>query len=74
MLTTTKPRGGGGTEVQCVVDYMKEKNIRPVCVVVLTDGYLGGDWGTGWDAPVLWCITTDKIVAPIGKSIYVEVE
>lgn len=74
MLTTTKPQGGGGTEVQCVVDYMKQKNIRPTCVIVLTDGYLGGDWGTGWDAPVLWCITTDKIVAPIGKSIYVEVE
>ena len=73
LVTSTKPRGGGGTDPQCVVDYLKEKGIRPECVVVLTDGYVGS-WGEGWPAPTLWAITDKNNRAPVGKSVYVNVE
>jgi predicted metal-dependent peptidase len=63
----TNPQCGGGTDVTCVVDYMTEHGIDPTCVVVLTDGYLAGDWGQ-WSCPVLWAITTDR-VAEVGTTI-----
>ncbi len=71
---STKPAGGGGTEVQCVVDYMRDHSIKPQAVVILTDGYLGGDWGKGWTAPVMWCVLNNKSAcATVGKTIHVEV-
>ena len=73
LLTSTKPKGGGGTDPQCVVDYLKEKGIRPECVVILTDGYVGS-WGDGWPAPTLWCITEKNIRSEVGRSVHVNVE
>ena len=70
LLSSTKPRGGGGTDVACVPEYMRDKKIKAECAVILTDGYLGGDWGA-WDCPTLWGITSD-VVSPIGKSMKVE--
>ena len=35
--------GGGGTNVDCVYDYIMEKQYKPTGVVYLTDGYVGGD-------------------------------
>lgn len=69
LVGSTKPRGGGGTDVTCVPIYMKQHKIKAECAVILTDGYLGGDWGD-WDCPTLWGITTD-IQSPIGKSMKV---
>lgn len=69
---STKPAGGGGTMVECVPEYMTEHSIKPQAVVVLTDGYLGGSWGT-WTAPVLWCIQGNKhTTADCGKTIHIE--
>ena len=70
LLSTTKPRGGGGTDPQCIVDYIIEKKIKAECAVILTDGYVSS-WGTGWTCPTLWGITTD-MVAPIGKTVKVD--
>lgn len=67
LMSSTKPRGGGGTMVECVPEYIKERGLKPECVVVLTDGYMGGGWGT-WPCPVLWAITSD-VVSPVGKSV-----
>jgi predicted metal-dependent peptidase len=64
ILTLIKPAGSGGTTVQCVPDYCNEFNIKPQAHIVLTDGYLGGDWGRGWNAPVLWCICDNKTARP----------
>ena len=72
LVTSTKPRGGGGTSPQCVVEYLKQKAIRPECIVVLTDGYVDG-WGTDWPAPTLWCITDKSIVSSVGRSVHLEV-
>jgi predicted metal-dependent peptidase len=72
LTSSTKPAGGGGTDVTCVSKYLKDNQIRPECVIVLTDGYLGGDWGT-WNAPVLWTIVGgNKVVPPMGTTIYLD--
>jgi predicted metal-dependent peptidase len=74
IVSTTKPKGGGGTAPSCVSRYLKDKNIQPECVVVLTDGHVGGDWGSDWPAQVLWCIVKgDKgTVAGNGKTIHID--
>lgn len=73
IVTSTKPRGGGGTSPSCVSEYLKEKKIEPECVIVLTDGYVGSDWGSDWTAPVLWCIVGgNTIVAPNGKTVHIK--
>ena len=69
LLSSTKPRGGGGTSPQCIVDYIKSKKIKAECAVVLTDGYVEG-WGDGWPCPTLWGITTDQ-VSGVGKTVHV---
>jgi predicted metal-dependent peptidase len=72
IITSTKPEGGGGTTVECVPAYMTQHGVKPQAVVVLTDGYLGGSWGT-WACPVLWCIVGNKrAVADCGKTVHVE--
>jgi predicted metal-dependent peptidase len=69
---STKPAGGGGTAVGCVPAYMREKQIKPQAVVVLTDGYLGGSWGT-WEVPVLWCVLNNKSARPsTGKAVHID--
>tara|TARA_R110000868_G_scaffold23245_1_gene94042 strand:+ start:364 stop:1572 length:1209 start_codon:yes stop_codon:yes gene_type:complete len=70
LLSSTKPRGGGGTDPQCIVDYIKDHKLKPECAIILTDGYVGS-WGEGWACPTLWGITTDE-VSPIGKSVRVQ--
>ena len=38
-------QGGGGTEFDCVFDYMKETGIVPKKHIMFTDGYPWGSWG-----------------------------
>ena len=72
LTQTTKPAGGGGTMVQCVPDYIREKQINAQAVIVLTDGYLGGDWGA-WTMPLLWGILDNKSAQPtIGKTLHIK--
>jgi predicted metal-dependent peptidase len=72
LAESTKPKGGGGTRVGAMLDYMKAKDIRPDCIIIFTDGYVESDWGgDSWPAPVLWCVSTKGIVAPFGKTLYV---
>ena len=71
LTQTTKPAGGGGTNVQCVTDYIRDNNINAQAVIVLTDGYLGGDWGA-WTMPLLWGILDNKHARPtIGKTLHI---
>lgn len=72
MVTSTRPKGGGGTSVECVPAYMTDKNITPQAVIVITDGYLGGDWGQ-WSCPVLWVVIDHKSAKPdCGITVHVE--
>lgn len=69
LVKTTKPKGGGGTNVECVTDYLTEHGVKPQAAIVLTDGYLGGSWGQ-WSCPVLWCILDNKSAKPdTGKHV-----
>jgi len=71
LTQTTKPAGGGGTRVQCVPDHIRDNNINAQAVIVLTDGYLGGDWGA-WTMPLLWGILDNKSARPtIGKTLHI---
>lgn len=64
VVAQTKPAGGGGTSPSCVTTYMAANNIKPKCVIMLTDGYVGSDWGGHWPCPVLWVIIGDKNAQP----------
>lgn len=69
---STRPKGGGGTRPSCVTTYMTEHKIVPDCVIMLTDGAVGKDWGGVWPCPVLWCIAGNKrIVANTGKTVHI---
>ena len=72
IVSSTKPAGGGGTSPSCVSEYLKEKKIEPECVIMLTDGYVGSDWGNDWPSPLLWVLVGGNTdVAPNGKTIHV---
>ena len=69
IMTSTKPAGGGGTSADCIPKYIAQHKLNPECVIVLTDGYIGG-WGD-WKHPVFWGMTTNQ-VAPVGISVRIE--
>ena len=73
MRASTKPQGGGGTSPSCITKYLKDNNIVPECAIVLTDGYVGNDWGGNWSSPVLWAIVDNKSAVPtIGSAIHID--
>jgi predicted metal-dependent peptidase len=74
IMASTRPVGGGGTSPSCISEYLKEKNIKPECVIILTDGMVGDDWGSEWTAPTLWCIVGDYFdgEADNGKTIHIK--
>ena len=72
IVSSTKPKGGGGTDPTCVMEYIKEKGIKPDAIIMLTDGYVGS-WGEEWNAPILWTIVRNKnVYAPVGKTIHIK--
>jgi predicted metal-dependent peptidase len=72
IIQSTKPKGGGGTDVRCVPDYIADKQIKAQAVIVLTDGYLFGGWGQ-WHHPVLWCVLDNERAVPdVGKTVHVK--
>jgi predicted metal-dependent peptidase len=71
LASSTKPAGGGGTNVECVAAYLRNNNITAQAVVVLTDGYLAGGWGN-WNTDVLWCVLNNKAARPtVGKTVHI---
>jgi predicted metal-dependent peptidase len=73
IVSSTKPRGGGGTDPSCVSKYLRDEGIKPECVVILTDGYVP-NWGDEWTAPTMWVISggNTSAVSDHGKTIYLE--
>ena len=72
IVSSTKPKGGGGTAPSCVSTYLKDKKLLPECVIMFTDGFVGTDWGSNWEAPILWVIAGNKKAeSPHGKTIHI---
>lgn len=72
LTKSTKPMGGGGTDVNCVTQYMTDEGIKPQACIVLTDGYLYSGWGD-WTCPVLWAILDNKGAVPDeGKAVHIK--
>lgn len=68
---STKPKGGGGTDPECMSKYLNEHGIKPDCIVMLTDGEVFGSWGSDWPAPILWCIADNKhVTAANGVTVH----
>jgi len=73
IVRSTKPMCGGGTDPQCLSDYLKENNIEAQCIVMLTDGYVP-DWGHDWNAPILWVLSNraSNVTADCGKTVHIK--
>lgn len=72
VVMSTKPEGGGGTDVECVPTWLQANQVKAQAVVVLTDGYLSGTWGQ-WSTPVLWGILGNPYTtAPVGKTVHIK--
>lgn len=75
LVSSTKPKGGGGTDPRCMMEYLKKEKIEPECIVMLTDGEIG-DWGNDWGAPIMWVICNsyraNSITAPVGKTVHIK--
>jgi len=73
IVKCTKPKGGGGTDVNCVPRYMQQYGIKPEVAIVLTDGDIYAGWGT-WSCPVVWAIADNPSANPtVGRTVHVEV-
>jgi hypothetical protein len=51
---------------------MTENVVNAQAVIVLTDGYLSGQWGQ-WQLPVLWCVVGDAQVSPPGRVVNIKI-
>lgn len=72
LVKSTKPMGGGGTDVNCVTQYMIDESIKPQACIVLTDGHLYSGWGD-WTCPILWAILDNKHAVPDeGKAVHIK--
>jgi predicted metal-dependent peptidase len=72
IVQSTKPKGGGGTNVECVPQYIQDNQIKAQAVIVLTDGYLFGGWGE-WHHPVLWTVLDNERAKPdVGKTVHIK--
>jgi predicted metal-dependent peptidase len=66
IVSRTSPRGGGGTDPDCVPLFMEEHKLKPDALVVLSDGYMHSN-PPGWarvTAPILWCIIGNASYTP----------
>ena len=75
IVSKTKPKGGGGTDPDCVPAFMLNKKLEKAdALVVLTDGYMTSDprkWA-GLGLPILWCIIgSDSFKIPRGQVVCV---
>lgn len=51
-----EPKGGGGTDFDCIFDYLKNKGDDIKRLVVFTDGYPCGSWGDSNFCDTTWVI------------------
>ena len=68
-------KGGGGTDFECIFNYLKANEIEPKRLVVFTDGYPFGSWGDENYADTVWILHgTTTIEPPWGQHAYYDEE
>lgn len=71
----TSPKGGGGTDPDCVVDFMAEHDLKPDALIMLTDGYMHTNkpkWAA-IKAPTLWCVIgNENYEVPNGQKLNIK--
>lgn len=72
MVASTRPKGGGGTQVDCVFEYNATNKLEPVVCIIITDGYTPFP-SNAPPYPVLWVMVDNKTtVPPFGTVIRVK--
>lgn len=62
------PKGGGGTNFECVFKYIQENEIEPCCAIFMTD--LEGNFPAEIpEFPVLWACDVAGATAPFGEVL-----
>ena len=64
-----EPIGGGGTDFRPPFEWVKERQIEPVCLVYLTD-LCCHSYPDPPDYPVLW-VTDSRRTAPFGETLHI---
>jgi predicted metal-dependent peptidase len=59
-IDTYEPQGGGGTDFDCIFEYLKREGNVPKRLIVFTDGYPCGSWGDPEYCDTTWIIHGDK--------------
>lgn len=63
-IDSYEPKGGGGTDFDCIFDYLKERGKDVKRLIVFTDGYPCGSWGDENFTDVTWIIHGNKTIEP----------
>lgn len=71
----TSPKGGGGTDPDCLPPYMAKMKLDPDAIIVLTDGYMSSKpevWAC-INKPILWCVIgSESFRVPKGQKVNVK--
>lgn len=72
---TFSPKGGGGTDFRAVFDFMAQENIRPGCLIFLSDMECRFFPATTPEFPVLWVkVGQGGVSPPFGREIALTVD
>ena len=65
------PKGGGGTDFDCIYDFLKKQDIVPKKLLIFTDMYPCGSWGDpDYCDTIFIAHGTTSIVSPFGQTVY----
>jgi predicted metal-dependent peptidase len=64
-----EPKGGGGTDFRPVFEWVEANDIRPVCLIYLTD-LACNSYPAPPEFPVLW-VTDSRKIAPFGETLQI---
>lgn len=63
-----KPKGSGGTDFRPVFEWVEDNDVRPICLIYLTDLCCSDYPDSPPEYPVLW-VTDSRRVAPFGETL-----
>lgn len=70
-FNTYQPTGGGGTDFDCIYDFLKQQDIVPKRLLIFTDMYPNGSWGDSeYCETIFLAHGTTSINAPFGQTIF----